>query len=81
MNIIHANIDVHGRSLIAEFPGDGVKFISKLQSHCTNMTFTDRSTYGTLFQKVIHKGGEPDELYQEIPKYTVFISFGGKQFF
>ena len=26
-NILHANIDVHIRSLIAEFPGDGVKFI------------------------------------------------------
>ena len=40
-NILHENIDVHSTSLIAEFPGDGVKFISKLQSHCANMTFSN----------------------------------------
>ena len=37
MNLLHAHIDVHRANLIAEFPGDGVKFISKLQSHCANM--------------------------------------------
>ena len=30
-NLLHANIDVHSRRLIAEFSGDGVKFILKLQ--------------------------------------------------
>ena len=30
-NILHANIDVHSRRLISEFPGDGVKCISKTQ--------------------------------------------------
>ena len=30
-NLLHANIDVHSRRVIAEFPGDGVKCISKLQ--------------------------------------------------
>ena len=39
-NILHANIDVHSRRLISEFPGYGVKFISKIQSHCANMTFS-----------------------------------------
>ena len=39
-NILHANIDVHIRILIAEFPGDGVKFIEKLQSHCASMNFS-----------------------------------------
>ena len=39
-NILHANIDVHSRRLIAEFPVDGIKFIEKLQSHCSNMTFS-----------------------------------------
>ena len=29
-NLLHANIDVHSRRLIAEFPKDGVKFIEKL---------------------------------------------------
>ena len=27
-NILHSNIDVHGRRLISEFPADGVKYIS-----------------------------------------------------
>ena len=30
-NIFHANIDVHSRRLIAEFPKDGIKCIEKLQ--------------------------------------------------
>ena len=30
-NLLHANIDIHSRILIAEFPKDGVKFIKKLQ--------------------------------------------------
>ena len=38
-NLPHANIDVHSRRLIDEFPVDGVKFISKLQSHCANINF------------------------------------------
>ena len=29
-DIFHANIDVHSRKLVAEFPGDGVKCITKL---------------------------------------------------
>ena len=29
-NILHANIDVHIRRLIAQFPGYGIKFIEKL---------------------------------------------------
>ena len=35
--ILHANIDVHSRRLIAEFSKDGIKCIEKLQSHCGNM--------------------------------------------
>ena len=41
-NILHANIDVNIRRLIDEFPGDGVKCISKLQSHCANIKFSDK---------------------------------------
>ena len=37
-NILHANINVNGRRLIAEFPVYGIKCIEKLQSNCTNMT-------------------------------------------
>ena len=29
-NLLHANIDVHSRILIAEFPMDGIKCIKKL---------------------------------------------------
>ena len=32
-NLLHANIDVHSRGFIAEFPKYGIKFIEKLQSH------------------------------------------------
>ena len=55
---MHANIDVHIRILIAEFPVDGIKCIEKLQSHCANMTFSDKSRYDRIFQQVTHKGEE-----------------------
>ena len=55
---MHANIDLHGRRLIAEFPKDGIKCIEKLQSHCANMTFAEKSRYDTTFQQVTYKGGE-----------------------
>ena len=57
-NILHANSCVQGSRLIAEFPEDGIKCIEKLQSHCANMTFADKSRYDRTFQKVTHKGGE-----------------------
>ena len=57
-NILHANIDAHRRRLIAELPKDGIKCIEKLQSHCANMTFADKSRYDKNFQQVTHKGGE-----------------------
>ena len=57
-NLLHANIGVHSRKLIAEFPKDGIKFLEKLQSHCANMTFADKSGYDRTFQQVTHKGGE-----------------------
>ena len=37
--LLHANIDVNSRRLIAAFPKDGIKCIKKLQSYCANMTF------------------------------------------
>ena len=57
-NLLHENIDVHSRRLIAEFPKDGVKCIEKLLSHCSNMTFADKSRYDRTFQQVTHKRGE-----------------------
>ena len=57
-NLLHANIDVHSRKLISGFPRYGIKCIEKLQSHCANMTFADKSRYDRTFQQVTHKGGE-----------------------
>ena len=54
-NLPHANIDVHSRRLVTELPIYGAKFISKLQSNCANMTFSDKSRYDWIFQKVTHK--------------------------
>ena len=56
--LFHANIDVHSRRLIAEFPKDGIKCIEKLQSHCANMSFADKSRYDRTFQQVRHKEGK-----------------------
>ena len=55
---MHTNIDVHNRTLIAEFPKDGIKCIEKLQSNCANMTYVDKSRYDRTFHQVTHKGGE-----------------------
>ena len=57
-NILHANINVHIRRLMIEFPIDGIKCIEKLQSYCANIPFSDKSRYDRNFQQVIHKGGE-----------------------
>ena len=57
-NILHANIYVQSRILIAEFPKDGIKYIERLKSHCANMTFADKSRYDRTFQQITHKGGE-----------------------
>ena len=56
-NPLHANSCVYSRRLIAEFPEDGIKCMEKLQSHCANMTFADKSRYDRTFQEVTHKGG------------------------
>ena len=56
-NLLHANIDVHSRRLIAKFPKYGVKCIEKLQSHCANMTFADKSRYDRTFKQVTQVSG------------------------
>ena len=57
-NLLHENIYVHSRRLIAKITGDGVKRISKLQSHFADMPFSDKNIYDRIFQQVAHKGGE-----------------------
>ena len=56
-NLFHANIDVHSRRLISEFPKYGIKCIENFQSHCANMTLADKIRYDSTFQQVTHKGG------------------------
>ena len=51
-NLLHTNIDVYSRSLIAEFPVYGVKYISKVQSHCANMTSADKIRYDRISIKL-----------------------------
>ena len=43
--LLHDNSDVHRRILISEFPKDGIKCLEKLQSHCADMNFADKSRY------------------------------------
>ena len=50
INLLHANSNVQNRRFIAGFPKDGIKCIEKLQSHCANMTFADKSRYDRTFQ-------------------------------
>ena len=38
-------IVVFTQKIIAEFPDDGIRCMEKLQSHCANMTFADKSRY------------------------------------
>ena len=69
-NLLHTNIYVHSRRLVSEFPKDGIKCIEKLQSHCANMTFSEKKYYRTC-----------NQLHQEVSKCTLFISFSSKQLF
>ena len=39
--ILHAYIDAHNQKLIDEYLGDGVQYISKFQSKCSNMKFAE----------------------------------------
>ena len=48
-DLFHADIDVHSKILIAEFPADGMKCIENFQSRCANMTFADKSRYDRIF--------------------------------
>ena len=41
-NLLHENIDVHSKIFITEFRVDGIKCISKLQSHCDIINFSGK---------------------------------------
>ena len=63
MNILHANIDVNGRKLIAGFPRDVVQCIEKLQVQCASMNCSGKSRYELIFEHVTHKGGKSETNY------------------
>ena len=56
-DVLHANIDLHSRIIIAELPADGIKCIGNLQSHCANMTFAGKIRYDGIFCKPHIKEG------------------------
>ena len=55
---MHANIDVHIRRLIAEFPGYRVKCIEKIQQHFANMNSAEKVGMTGFFNKSNIKEGE-----------------------
>ena len=63
---MHANIDAQSISLIAELLRDGLKWISKIQSHCANIIFSGKIKWDRIFQQVTHKGGESEINYIKI---------------
>ena len=73
-NLLHANSDVHRRRLIAEFPKYGIKCLEKMQSHCANMAFADKSRYDRTFQQVTHKGGESSINYIKMFHNAQYLS-------
>ena len=76
-NLFHANIDVHSRRLFDELPEYGIKCIEKLQSHCTNMTFYNKSRYDRIFQQVTDKGRESAinyiKIFQNVQALSVLL--------
>ena len=60
--------------MIVGFPKDGIKCLEKLQSHCANMTFADKSRYDRTFQQVTYKRGESAINYIKIFKNAQALS-------
>ena len=47
------------------FPGDGLECIEKVQSHCANINFADKSRYDRISQQFTHKGGNYEMTFIE----------------
>ena len=60
--------------MISELPGDGVKYISKLQSHCANMDFSEKADMIGFCHQVTHKLGESPMNYIKIFHNTQALS-------
>ena len=48
--------------------------LKKLQSHCANMTFSDKSRYYRTFQRVTHKLGESAINYIKVDQNAQALS-------
>ena len=57
-NLLHEYIYTRSQILIDKCPGDVVPAISRFQSQCANMKFSDQSIYNRMFQQVLHKDWE-----------------------
>ena len=55
--LLHVDIYFISRILISEFPGDGVICISKLWSHCANMSFSEKVGMVEFSRKLDTKEG------------------------
>ena len=65
---------MHSRRLISDFPGNGIKLIEKIQSHCNKITFSGKSRYDRIFQQVTHKGEDSAMNYIKIFQDTQALS-------
>ena len=57
-NLLRAHIDVHSRRLIADFPKYGIKCIENLQSHFSNIFFSEKVGMKGFFNKSHIKDGD-----------------------
>ena len=80
-NLLHVNIDVDIIIVIAEFPVYGIKCISKLQPIFANMIFLTKLDIIGFSRRLNIKEGISNELHQDIPEFTGYIRFSGKQLF
>ena len=70
-NLLHSNIYVHSRILIAEFPMDGIKCIEKLQSHWELRNKSSAMHINICMQQI------PNEIFEEssISSPPIFVSY------
>ena len=60
---------------------NGIRCTGKLQSHCANMTFADKSRHDRTFQQVTHKGEESTMNYIKIFQNAHVLSISVGNFY
>ena len=81
MNLLHANIDFHIIMLIDELAVHWVKFPSKIQSHCANMNFSDKSRYDRISRRFHTKEENQQWVTSKYSKMHRLYQFQWKQLF